>query len=82
MMFMAGGVVAGVVVAGRVVMAGGVVVAGGVVAGGVVNLWNDSGGVSEEAIRSHGMPDACTQGQSLLQPIDGGAELTSLTHVL
>lgn len=56
-----------------------VVAAAGVVA--VMDLRNDSGDASAEAFRCDGVPKTPIQGQSLLQTVDGGAELASLIHV-
>jgi hypothetical protein len=59
-----------------VMVAPAVVVGTTVVGASMFDLWNDSDSVS-----CHGMPEASIQGQSLLQPAHGRAELSSLIHV-
>jgi len=60
---------------GAGVMRAGVMRAG-VMRAGVMGLWNNNGGLSVDALRCHRMPDASTQRQSLLQPIDRRPKLT------
>jgi hypothetical protein len=67
---------------GLVVSAVLVVAASLVVAAAVMDIRDGRAGVSEKANRHGGMSNACIQGQSLLQPINGRAEFASLNHDL
>jgi hypothetical protein len=78
---MAAALVAASVMMAAALVAASVMMAAALVAAALMGLRNSSVDVTG-ACRSQGMPEASIQSQSLLQPIHGRAELTSLIHVL